>query len=107
MYRSARGQLLTPHGSAVLVRVLTVNSFFFHLLLARNLGELPSFEMAKAEFLAGVQGSVLLVPEAEIVRLRDSPQDGLSSMLPLLRAKREQYRRFFDRQKKSDQSEDR
>ena len=53
IYRSALGQLLTPHGSAVLVRVVGVNSFFFHLLLARDSEDLLPFEMAKAEFLAG------------------------------------------------------
>jgi len=102
MYRSALGQLLTPHGSAVLVRVVAVNSFFFHLLTAKGPDELQSFELARAEFLTGIRGSVPLDPDAGVVYLRSSPQDGLSSMLPLITAKRNQYREFFNSKKKQD-----
>jgi hypothetical protein len=58
MYRSALGQLLTPHGNAVLLRIAAVNSFF-HLLLAMNPNDLPSFDLM-AEFLSGLQGTVVL-----------------------------------------------
>ena len=63
MYRSALGQLLTPHGTAVLVRVIAVNSFFFHLFLVRDPEDLESFDMAKTEFLSGIRGTVSLGPE--------------------------------------------
>ncbi len=100
MYRSALGQLQTPHGSAVLVRIVAVNSFFFHLLLAKEPEELHSFELAGNEFLSRIRGSVSLDPNSGVVHLRSSPQDSLSSMLPLLSAKRDQYRKFFDGRKK-------
>jgi hypothetical protein len=100
MYRSALGQLLTPHGDAVLARIVAVNSFFFHLLLLKEPEKLHSFEMATSEFLEGVQGSVRLYRDADMVHLESSPQDSLSSMLPLLRAKRDQYRKFFDGKEK-------
>lgn len=99
MYRSALGQLLTAHGNAVLARIVAVNSFFFHLLLLRDPVEPHLFELATNEFLAGAQGSVRLHPDTGMVHLRSSPQDSLSSMLPLLRAKRDQYRKFFDGKK--------
>lgn len=104
MYRSALGQLLTPHGNAVLLRIVAVNSFFFHLLLARNPNDLPSFDLAMAEFLLGVQGTAALDPNAGSVCLRSSPQDSLSSMLPLLTAKQDQYRRFFESERGRDGS---
>ncbi len=100
MYRSALGGLLTPLGNAVLVRIVAVNSFFFHILLAKDLEELNSFELARSEFLAGIRGTVLLSPNADTVHLKSSPQDSLSSMLPLLSAKRDKYRKFFDGKKK-------
>jgi hypothetical protein len=106
MYRSALGQLLTPHGRAVVVRVVAVNSFFFHLLLARNPENLQSFEMARIEFLSGIQGAVPLDPNAQEVHLRSSLQDSLSSMLPLITAKRDQYREFFEHNNKRKGTED-
>lgn len=102
VYRSALGQLLTPHGSAVLVRLVAVNSFFFHLLLARNVTDLRFFELARAEFLSGLRETVALDPNGDAVLLRTSPRDSLSSMLPLLAAKRSQYRNFFKRRKERD-----
>jgi hypothetical protein len=100
MYRSARGLLRTLHGGTVLVRVVAVNSFFFHLILSRDPEDLQSFEMAKAEFLSGIRGTVSVDPEGQTVHLRSSPQDSLSSMLPLISANRDQYRKFFDHRKK-------
>lgn len=102
VYRSALGRLLTPHGNTVLVRVVAVNSFFFHLLLARNADDLQSFELARAEFLSGLRGTVALAPNAGALILRSSARDSLSSMLPLLSAKRDQYRSFFKRKKGRD-----
>jgi len=99
MYRSILAGLMTPHGNAVLARIVAVNSFFFHLLLARDDRDFNSFEKAKAEFLSKVDGTVALDSNSTEVRLRSSPQDSLSSMLPLLKANKEQYAKFFKKRK--------
>jgi hypothetical protein len=99
MYRSARGELLTPNGNTVLVRVVAVNSFFFHILILREERHIDRFARAVEEFLAAIEGTLLLSPTAGEVLLHSSPQDSLSSMLPLLKAKRDQYGKFFERRR--------
>jgi len=98
MYRSALGQLITPHGYAVLLRIIAVNSFFFHLLITRELSNQTIFNRAVRELINHVSGAVLLKPECKSVILRTSPQDSLSSMLPLLSRKHREYEEFFDGQ---------
>ncbi len=102
MYRSARCELRTPHGDAVLLRFVAVSSFFFHLLLARDVSNFEPFRKAQEEFLAGIDGAVLLESGKDSALLRSSPQDSLSSMLPLLMAKRSEYREFFEKRKSRD-----
>ena len=58
------------------------------------------FNSAVSEFLAGVKGSTLVDPSKQSVVLRSSPQDRLSSMMPLLTAKKEQYGKFFESRRK-------
>ena len=96
MYRSALGQLMTPHGHAVLVRIIVVNSFFFHLLITREPSNHTIFNRAVREFINFIPGTVLLKPTCKNVILRTSPQDSLNSMLPLLHGKRKEYKGFFD-----------
>lgn len=99
MYRSIRAGLMTPNGNAVLARIVAVNSFFFHLLLSRNSEDFNCFELAKAEFLSKIKGTVVLNKNAMEVNLRSSPQDSLRSILPLLVKKKDQYSNFFNRRK--------
>lgn len=99
MYRSARGQLLTPNGSAVLFRVIVVKSFFFHILILRDAENIDRFTSAVEEFLAATEGAVRLNQTADEVLLHSSPQDSLSSMMPLLTAKQDQYNEFFKRRR--------
>jgi hypothetical protein len=100
MYRSILAKLLTPHGSEVLVRVVAVNSFFFHLLVARDIADISSYDRAVREFVERIKGSVTLYPNAHSVTLKSSAQDSLSSMFPMLRAKYSEYRQFFDSKRK-------
>jgi hypothetical protein len=100
LYRSIRAGLLTPNGEAVLVRIVAVNSFFFHLLLLRHEFNYESFSMAKEEFLSKIKGSVCLESGLRSINLHSSPQDSLSSMLPMLLKNKDQYSRFFQQQKK-------
>jgi hypothetical protein len=100
MYRSALAVLKTPNGKAVLARIVAVNSFFFHLLLSRNSLDFNPFELAKAEFLSKVKGTLCLNSNSESVNLQSSPQDSLRSILPLLVKNKNQYSRFFEQQKK-------
>jgi len=99
LYRSALGRLDTPHGFAVLVRIVAINSFFFHFLLARDLEDMGSFLAAVGEFLEGIRGSVMLSPDNDHVLLKTSAQDSISSILPLMHGKRSEYKMFFDSQK--------
>lgn len=98
MYRSILGQLKTPHGYAVLLRIVVVNSFFFHLLITREPSNQTIFNRAVRELINHVLGTVLLKPECKSVILRTSPQDSLSSMLPLLCREHKKYKEFFDGQ---------
>jgi len=95
MYRSARGGLLTPHGKDVLVRIVAVNSFFFHVLIKIDEQHPEGFAKAVQEFGDNIQGVVLLSPGVSEIQLHSSPQDSLSSLLPLLKANRDQYNAFF------------
>jgi hypothetical protein len=99
MYRSALAGLMTPNGKAVLARIVAVNSFFFHLLLSRNASDFKSFELAKDEFLSKVEGTVCLESRSRSVNLHSSPQDSLRSILPLIVKNKDQYSRFFEKQK--------
>ena len=100
MYRSGRGLLQTRNGESVLVRIVAVGSFFFHIILARDRDNLVQFSSAVSEFLTGVTGATLVDPGKQSVVLRSSPQDSLSSMMPLLTAKKEQYGKFFESRRK-------
>jgi hypothetical protein len=100
MYRSARAEFQSPNGSAFLVRIVAVNSFYFHMLVVRDPNNLECFYQGIREFLEGVKGTIILLPENDQVTLSTSPQDGLRSMLPLLKAKRTEYRNFFDAYRK-------
>lgn len=97
-YRSVLCQSLTPHGSAVLLRLIAVSSFYFHLLIIREPLKQAIFNRAVQEFLDYIPGTVLLKPMCKNIIMRTSPQDGLSSMLPLLVRKHKEYEEFFDRQ---------
>ena len=84
----------------MLVRIVAVGSFFFHIILARDRDNLVQFSSAVSEFLTGVTGATLVDPGKQSVVLRSSPQDSLSSMMPLLTAKKEQYGKFFESRRK-------
>jgi len=103
MYRSARAEFQSPNGSAFLVRMIAVNSFYFHILVVRDPDNIEGFLQGIREFLEGVKGTVFLLPESDQVTLTTSPQDGLRSMLPLLKAKRAEYKSYFDTNRKKKQ----
>jgi hypothetical protein len=98
MYRSALARLISPNGDAVLLRIIAVNSFFFHLLIAREPFNQTIFDKAIQEFIDRVSGAVLLKPAYKNIILRTSPQDSLSSMFPLLQSKHKEYKKFFEKQ---------
>jgi len=106
MYRSARCEFQSPNGPSFLLRMVAVNSFYFHLLAVRSPEQIEEFYQGVNEFLEGVKGTVILLPDSDKVILKTSPQDGLRSMLPLLKAKRKNYRTFFDTNRKKDSKGD-
>jgi hypothetical protein len=100
MHRSALAMLISPNGHAVLLRMIAINSFFFHLLIAREPFDQTIFDKAVQEFIDRVSGAVLLKPTYKNIILRTSLQDSLSSMLPLLQSKHKEYKKFFEGQQK-------
>ena len=100
MFRSATTQLLTPKGPQILTRIVAINSFFFHIVLPRESMTVEEFEVAAGELGAAIQGVVRLRPESSDLILKTSPQEGLPSFLPHLEAFRNQYEKFFAKQKR-------
>ena len=101
MYRSALGQFLGLGGDRTLLRVVAVNSYYFHLIMPlKNLPQ-ADFDSAANQFSENLKGVVLLSPGLAGVTIHTSPQDGIRSMIPQLRAYQEQYRKFFAKKKSS------
>lgn len=101
LYRSILGRFLGPGGDRILLRVVSVNSYYFHLIvpLARLTQE--EFESVVTKFAENIRGVVRLSPGLKEVTIYTSPQDGIRSMIPQLRTYREQYRQFFARKRSS------
>lgn len=100
MYRSALSKLLTPNAEASLLRLVAVNSFFFHIALRRKEASTFQFDMSVRELLENVAGTVFVDPRYKSIELTTSPQDSLRSMLPLLQVKRKEYSDYFLSNKK-------
>jgi hypothetical protein len=101
MYRSALGQFLGLGGDRILLRVVAVNSYYFHLIVPlKNLPQ-ADFDLAVNQFSENLKGVVLLSPGLAEVTIHTSPQDGIRSMIPQLRAYRDQYSKFFAKKKSS------
>lgn len=96
MYRSMLGQLLYPGGERILVRIVAVNSFYFHLIVPLTKLAQAEFDSAVIEFAERVKGVMQLFPDLDRVTIHTSPQDGIRSVIPQLRAYREQYLQFFE-----------
>jgi hypothetical protein len=101
MYRSILGQFLSPGGDRILLRVVAVNSYYFHLIVP--LKDLPQadFDSAVNQFSEKLKGIVRLSPGLGEVTIHTSPQDGIRSMIPQMRKHREQYRKFFAKKRSS------
>jgi hypothetical protein len=99
MYRSAVTKVLAPGMEAIHSRFVAVNSFYFHIVLpvgnmadnefGQSIGRLPEF----------IEGLVPVTAAQTAISLRTSPQDGISSIVPHLRANSEQYKTFFDKRR--------
>lgn len=101
MYRSAISKYLGPGGDRILLRLVSVNSYYFHLIVP--LKKLPSadFDEIVFQFSETLKGVVRLSPEIGEVTIHTSPQDGIRSMVPQLKAHRDQYSKFFANKKRS------
>jgi hypothetical protein len=101
MYRSILGQFLGPGGDRIMLRVVAVNSYYFHLIVP--LKKLPQvdFDSAVNQFADKRKGVVRLSPGLSKVTIHTSPQDGIRSIIPQLRAYREQYSKFFAKKRSS------
>lgn len=97
MYRSCLGMYAGPGGDRILLRVVAINSYYFHLLVPLQKRLQPDFDEITIQFGQRLKGSVRLHPDVNEVTVHTSPQDGIRSMIPQLRAYREHYRRFFEK----------
>ena len=97
MYRSGLGMYAGPGGDRILLRMVAINSYFFHLLVPLEKLLQLDFDEMTDQFCQRLKGSVRLHPDTNEVTVNTSPQDGIRSMIPQLRAYREQYRRFFEK----------
>jgi hypothetical protein len=97
MYRSCLGKYLGPGGDRILLRVVAINSYYFHLLVPLKKLLQPDFDEVANQFCQKLKGSVRLHPDVDEVAVHTSPQDGVRSMIPQLSAYQEQYRRFFEK----------
>ena len=100
MFRSAVTQLLAPGGDRVLTRIVGVNSFFFHIMVPAEPMTLEEFEDVESQLVTHINGTVRVDPEAHVVNLATSPQDGISSFLPHMNANWSQYREYFARKRR-------
>lgn len=95
MYRSMRGLFVGAGGDRILLRVIAVNSFYFHLIVPLEMLSQTDFDEVVNQFSEKIKGAVKLSPGIGAVTIHTSPQDGIRSMIPQLEAYREQYRQFF------------
>ena len=91
MYRSCLGKYLGTGGDSILLRLVAINSYYFHLLVPLKKLLQRDFDEVANQFCQKLKGSVRLHPDVNEVAVHTSPQDGIRSMIPQLRAYREQY----------------
>jgi len=101
MYRSALGRYLGPGGDRIFLRVVAVNSYYFHLIVPLKVLPQVEFDEVVNQFNERLKGAVRLSPSLEEVTIHTSPQDGIRSMIPQLKAYREQYRKFLEKKRSS------
>lgn len=101
MYRSALGKYLGPSGNRILLRVVAVNSYYFHLIVPLEMLSDVDFDEVVNQFAERLRGVVRLSPGLGGVTIRTSPQDGIRSMIPQLKAYRDQYSKFFAKKRRN------
>ena len=97
-YRSARAKLKTPHGHLILVRIVSINSFFFHLLIAKEKN--VNINLLVSEFLEYINGTVFIDPNSTSVILYSTHRTSLRSQLPLLLGKFNEFKKYFEKNRK-------
>jgi len=101
MYRSILGRFLGPGGDRILLRMVSVNSYYFHLIVPIKKLPQVDFDSVVNQFAEKLKGVVRLSPGLAEATIHTSPQDGIRSIIPQLRAYREQYRKFFAKKRSS------
>jgi hypothetical protein len=101
MYRSALGKFLDPSGDRILLRIVAVNSYYFHLIVPLKKIPQADFDSTVNQFADKFKGGVRLSPGVAKVTIHTSPQDGIRSIIPQLKAYQEQYGRFFAKKRSS------
>ncbi len=101
-YRSALMKLMTPNGHKVLSRLVSVNAYYFHLLVPLQELNADEIEQIKDEALGSLEGAVHINNEG-MVRIRVCDRIWVNTIFPRIEAYRKQYKLFFEseREKKS------
>ena len=98
-YRSCISSVTGQIGDQVYCRLITIGSFWFHLVLPRQEMSDDQFE-ANAVGFAAVLGEIVRVTASnEIVTLRTSVRDGVSSIAKHVVENGEAYRKFYMRRR--------
>ena len=101
MYRSALGGFLTPGFERILLRIVAVNSYYFHVMVPLEGLIHAEFEEVADQFCKNVKGAVRLPHSLKEITIRTSPQDGVRSIIPQLSAYHDQYCKFFAKKRPS------
>lgn len=98
-YRSALMKLITPNGHKVLWRLVSVNAFYFHLLIPlHNLTE-DEINQIKEEALAALNGSVY-INDKGIARIKVCDRVWVNTVYHGIASYRDQYKTFFETERK-------
>lgn len=98
-YRSALTKLDSPNGHKALGRLVAVNSYYFHIFLPNCSISDSEITIVKKEALRSLNGSLCLNDKNK-VKLVMGDRDGLSTQLPQMINEFDQYKKFFNRERK-------
>jgi len=98
-YRSALMKLTTPNGHKVLSRLVSVNAFYFHLLIPLHELTKDEINQIKDEALAALKGAVH-INEKGIARVKVCDRVWVNTLFPRIESYREQYKIFFETERK-------
>lgn len=98
-YRSALMKLTTPNGHKVLSRLVSVNAFYFHLLIPLHELTVDEIDQIKDEALGTLKGAAHINEEG-IARVRVCDRIWVNTFIPRIESYRKQYKIYFETERK-------